>query len=73
MKDIETKLLHLLGEPDYVPLNIPELLRQLRLPPNRQQELQRVLRELGPARSPASRATATFSRARPISSPAASA
>jgi ribonuclease R len=46
MKDIETKLLHLLGEPDYVPLNIPELLRQLRLPPNRQQELQRVLREL---------------------------
>jgi ribonuclease R len=46
MKDIETKLLHLVGEKDYVPLNVPELLRGLRLPPNRQQELQRVLREL---------------------------
>ena len=43
---IESKLLHLLGEPTYVPLNVPELLRRLRLPPQRQQDLQRVLREL---------------------------
>ncbi|HZL43197.1 MAG TPA: ribonuclease R, partial [Verrucomicrobiae bacterium] len=46
MKDIEPKLLHLLGQKDYVPLNIPGLLQQLRMPPNRQQELQRVLRQL---------------------------
>ena len=43
---IESKLLRLLGERDYVPLNVPELLRQLRLPPQRQQDLQRVLGEL---------------------------
>src|SRR5688572_16807578 len=43
---IESKLLRLLGEPSYVPLNVPELLRRLRLPPQRQQDLQRVLREL---------------------------
>ena len=43
MKD---QILRLLERKDYVPLNVPELLRQLRLPPNRQQELQRVLREL---------------------------
>ena len=46
MKDIEARLLNLLGERDFVPLNVPELLRRLRLPPNRQQDLQRVLREL---------------------------
>ena len=43
---IESKLLRLLGEPRYVPLNVPELLRRLRLPPQQQQELQRVLGEL---------------------------
>lgn len=46
MKTIESRLLQLLGRGDYVPLNVPELLRALRLPPNRQQELQRVLRAL---------------------------
>jgi len=43
MKD---QIIRLLEGKDYVPLNVPELLRQLRLPPNRQQELQRGLREL---------------------------
>src|SRR5688572_23087062 len=43
---IEPKLLRLLAQRDYVPLNVPELLRQLRLPPQRQQDLQHVLREL---------------------------
>src|SRR6266478_2615727 len=46
MKGIESKLLRLAGQPDYVPLNVPELLRALHLPPQAQQELQRVLREL---------------------------
>src|SRR6266581_5031563 len=36
----------LLAEKDYVPANVPELLRLLGLPPQRQQELQRTLREL---------------------------
>ena len=45
-KDIESKILDLLGNRDYVPLNVPELLRRLRLPPPSQQELQRVLRAL---------------------------
>ena len=43
MKD---QILRLLGRKEYVPLNVPELLRQLRLAANRQQELQRVLRDL---------------------------
>src|SRR5438270_11215476 len=43
MKD---QILRLLEKNDYVPANVPELLRLLHLPPNRQQELQRVLREL---------------------------
>src|ERR1051325_1879353 len=46
MKDIASPLLGLLARKDYIPANVPELLRQLHLPPNRQQELQRVLREL---------------------------
>ncbi len=46
MKILEQKITELLGRKDYVPLNVPELLRQLRLPPQRQQELQQVLREL---------------------------
>jgi ribonuclease R len=43
---MEGQILKLLGRPDYVPSNVPELLRQLRWSPNRQQELQRVLRGL---------------------------
>ena len=43
MKD---QILHLLERKDYLPANVPELLRLLRLPPNRQQELQAVLRQL---------------------------
>ncbi|MCI0534757.1 MAG: ribonuclease R [Verrucomicrobiales bacterium] len=43
MKD---QIIRLLERKDYVPANVPELLRLLRLPPQRQQELQRVLREL---------------------------
>lgn len=46
MNDLENKLAGLIGRKDYVPLNVPELLRELRLPPNRQQELQGVLRGL---------------------------
>ncbi|MEK7676428.1 MAG: ribonuclease R [Verrucomicrobiota bacterium] len=46
MNDIEPKLLNLLGQRDYVPLNVPELLRGLRFAPRRQQELQQVLRTL---------------------------
>jgi len=43
MKD---QIVRLLGQKDYVPANVPELLRLLRLPPNRQQVLQGALREL---------------------------
>jgi ribonuclease R len=43
MKD---KIIRLLAQKDYVPANVPELLRLLRLSPNRQQELQAVLREM---------------------------
>jgi ribonuclease R len=43
---MEEQILRLLGRSDYVPANVPELLRQLRLAPNRQQELQRALRRL---------------------------
>ena len=43
MKD---QVIRLLGQKDYVPANVPELLRLLHLSPNRQQELQAVLREL---------------------------
>lgn len=43
MKD---KILELLQQPDYFPLNVPELLRALHLPPRHQQELQEVLRQL---------------------------
>jgi len=39
-------ILNLLGHEDYVPLNVPGLLRQLRLSPRKQQELQAVLRQL---------------------------
>ncbi|MHB8521609.1 MAG: ribonuclease R [Limisphaerales bacterium] len=43
MKD---QIVRLLDQKDYVPANVPELLRLLRLPPQRQQELQGVLRKL---------------------------
>ncbi|HEU5068800.1 MAG TPA: ribonuclease R [Verrucomicrobiae bacterium] len=46
MNDIESRVLRLIAERNYVPLNVPELLRALRLPPSRQQELQRGLRGL---------------------------
>jgi len=42
---VRENLLKLLGRKDYVPANVPQLLRLLGLSPNRQQELQRVLRE----------------------------
>ena len=40
---MEEQIIRLLGSKDYVPANVPELLQLLRWPPNRQQELQRVL------------------------------
>jgi ribonuclease R len=40
------QIIRLLAQKDYAPANVPELLRLLRLPPNRQQELQAVLRQL---------------------------
>src|SRR5687768_607286 len=43
---MEDRIIDLLGQPDYVPLNVPELLRDLRLAPPRQQELQALLRDL---------------------------
>ncbi|HTA95476.1 MAG TPA: ribonuclease R [Verrucomicrobiae bacterium] len=43
MKD---QIIRLLAQKDYAPANVPELLRLLRLAPNRQQELQTVLRQL---------------------------
>ncbi len=43
MKD---QIIRLLGQATYVPANVPELLRLLRLPPPQQQKLQAVLREL---------------------------
>ncbi len=43
MKD---RILRLLGNRDYVPANVPELLHSLKLPPNQQQRLQKSLREL---------------------------
>ncbi|HYG23929.1 MAG TPA: ribonuclease R [Verrucomicrobiae bacterium] len=43
---MKEQLAQLLARKDYVPANVPELLAMLRLQPNRQQELQRALREL---------------------------
>jgi ribonuclease R len=43
---MEEKILQMLGRKDYVPSNVPELLRRLQLAPNRQQELQGYLRTL---------------------------
>ena len=44
--NMEEEILELLGRKDYIPMNVPQLLRGLGLPPNRQQELQQVLRLL---------------------------
>src|SRR5690349_3422157 len=44
--NIADALLASLAGRDYVPMNVPELLRRLRLPPSRQQDLQAALREL---------------------------
>jgi ribonuclease R len=46
MTDLTDNILQVLKGGDYVPANVPELLRLLRLPPQRQQVLQRALREL---------------------------
>src|ERR1700761_3559581 len=43
---MESRILKLLGRPDYAPLNVPELLRALELARNQQQEIQRVLANL---------------------------
>jgi ribonuclease R len=43
---VRENLLKLLNRKDYVPANVPSLLRLLGLRPNQQQELQRLLREL---------------------------
>ncbi|HEY3932500.1 MAG TPA: ribonuclease R [Verrucomicrobiae bacterium] len=43
---MKEQIIRLLARKDYVPANVPELLRLLRLSPNRQQELQAVLRQL---------------------------
>ena len=43
---MDEQVLRLLGQKDYAPSNVPEMLRLLCLSPNRQQELQRVLRGL---------------------------
>jgi ribonuclease R len=43
---MEEKIINLLGRHDYVPMNVPELLRRLRMAPRQQQELQTVLRQL---------------------------
>ena len=46
---MEEQILKLLSRSDYIPANVPELLRKLRLPPNRQQDLQRILHSLAQA------------------------
>ncbi len=43
---METKILKLLGDVDYTPANVPEMLRMLGLKPFEQQSLQRVLKEM---------------------------
>lgn len=46
MNDLKLTMMEALSRKDYVPANVPELLRLLRLSPGRQQELQRALRGL---------------------------
>ncbi len=43
---MEEKIFKLLEREDYIPLNVPELLRELHLEPSQQQELQSSLRQL---------------------------
>ncbi|MEW6303928.1 MAG: ribonuclease R [Verrucomicrobiota bacterium] len=43
---MKERILKVLGHKDYVPANVPELLRRLGFPPRAQQQLQRVLAEL---------------------------
>jgi ribonuclease R len=43
---MESKILRLLGQADYTPSNVPELISQLRLQPKQQQELQKCLLDL---------------------------
>ena len=43
---MESKILKLLGQADYSPSNVPELLKRLGLRPNQQQELQHALASL---------------------------
>jgi ribonuclease R len=43
---MEQRILEWLAQKDYIPANVPELLRGLGLPPNRQQDLQTVLQKL---------------------------
>jgi ribonuclease R len=43
---MDEEILKLLGRADYAPANVPEMLRLLRWPPNRQQQLQQALRQL---------------------------
>lgn len=43
---MKEQIVRLFGRKEYVPANVPELLRLLRLPAGRQQELQQALREL---------------------------
>ena len=46
MNDLAVPLLALLHRKDYLPANVPELLKLLGLDANRQQELQHELREM---------------------------
>src|SRR5260221_3412683 len=43
---MESRVLKLLSRADYAPLNVPQLLQALGLPPSQQQELQRALAAL---------------------------
>ena len=43
---MDEEILKVLGGADYAPANVPELLRLLRWPPNRQQQLQQALQRL---------------------------
>jgi ribonuclease R len=43
---MDEEILKLLGRADYAPANVPEMLRMLRWPPNRQQQLQQALARL---------------------------
>jgi ribonuclease R len=43
---MEKQILKLLGDADYTPANVPEMLRMLSLPPNQQQKLQREIKSM---------------------------